>query len=115
MPPQAPRPFPLPHLMAVSFGEMLVVTAAVLRLVLRPGSVDLSKTAHVVWLAACFVLAGLAPAAFVIRSTMLTKRERDGEDVADDRKQVLVMSLALLLPPAVIAFAGPAIVEAVLR
>lgn len=115
MPPQAPRPFPLPHLMAVSFGEMVVVMAAVLRMVLVPGAVDLSKTAHVAWLAACFVLAGLAPATFVIRSSMLTKRERDGEDVSDERKQVLVMSLALLLPPAIIAFAGPAIADAVLR
>lgn len=115
MPPQAPRPFPLPHLMAVSFGEMLVVMAAVLRIVVSPGSVDFAKTAHVVWLAACFVLAGLAPATFVIRSSMLSKRERDGEDVADERKQVLLMSMGLLVPAGIVAFAGPAMVELVLK
>lgn len=115
MPAPSPRPFPLPHLLAVSFGEMLVVLAAVLRLVVVPGSVDFAKTAHVAWFGACFALAGLAPATFVIRSSMLSKRERAGEDVADERKQVLVMSLALLLPPAVIAFAGPAMVELVLK
>lgn len=112
---QPPGPFPVMHLVAVAVGEGLVATPAVLRMVLSPASVDLGKPAHLVWLVACFVMAGLAPASFVVRSAALTRRERAGESVADERKQVLVMSLALLLPAAVVAFAGPALVEAVLK
>lgn len=101
--------------MAVAIGESVVLMAAMLRPVLAPGSVDFAKPPHLAWLVACFVMAGLAPAAFVVRSAALTRRERAGETLTDERKQVLVMSLALLVPAAVVAFAGPALAEAVLK
>lgn len=98
--------------MLVAGAEAAVVCFAMVRVAL--GQVDLERTPHVAWLVACVALAGLAPVSFVLRSLAVARRERDGEPVDGERRQVLVLSLALLFPPAVVAIAGPRIAEALM-
>jgi hypothetical protein len=98
--------------MLVAVAEGAVVCVAMVRVAL--GQVDLQRVPHLAWLVACVALAGLAPVSFVLRSLAVAKRERAGEPVEGERRQVLVMSLALLFPPAAVAIAGPRLAEALL-
>ncbi|MEW5740247.1 MAG: hypothetical protein AB1938_15045 [Myxococcota bacterium] len=110
-----PRPsFPPAHLVAVGMLEGVVLMIAVGRGVAVPGSVDFSKPAHLAWFVLTVVLAGLAPASFVLRSLAVRRREVEGQAEEGERRQVLVLSLALLAPALAVAIAGPRMMELLL-
>jgi hypothetical protein len=102
------------QLMPIAMSEALIVASVFLRFALKPGDVLLSRPAHVVWLVCCLALPLLGVSFFVMRTAALLRREAKGEAVADARKQVLAFSLAMMVPPLALAWAGPHLLEAVL-
>lgn len=101
------------HLVILAVLEAAIGVALVVRVGL--GLAELGQQAHLLWFAATVVLAGVPVALYVVRSSLLRARPAEpGEDPEALQRQTLFFSLALMIPPAAIALAGPAIVERLL-
>lgn len=102
------QPFNRTHFLLVAFTEGAALSVAALRLVLSDGQLTLSQTPHLVWFLTTVGVAALGLVIFVVRSSMLKQRERQGEETGDARKGVLATALSVEIGAIVIGAIGPA-------
>lgn len=106
------QPGPVPpinpmHLVALGCLEGVVAIAVVLRNIVVPGSVHLERTSHLAWFVGALLLGSFGITHFVLRSAPLGRRAAAGEDVSDARKQVFVISIAIIVGALLVALVGP--------
>ncbi|MBL8919058.1 MAG: hypothetical protein JNJ54_09385 [Myxococcaceae bacterium] len=104
----SPQPFNRTHFLLIAVTEGAALGVAALRLVLSEGQITLSQTAHLAWFLTTVGVAALGLVVFVLRSSMLKQKERQGEATEDARKSVLATSLAVEAGAIVIGAIGPA-------
>jgi hypothetical protein len=96
------------NLVTLAVLEGFVIMSAVMRFAFPElGGVDLSRPPQLAWFVGVTVLAGAAVAHFVVRSARLGARVKAGENVDDDVKQVMALSVAILGFAGLISLAGP--------
>ena len=82
------------------------MVSAVLR-TLMPGGLDFSHQPTLFWFVAVMVIGGSSITHFVLRNSMLAPRVKAGENVDDDRKQIFVISIAIVIGAGMLSAAGP--------
>lgn len=99
------------HIVILGMLEGLVICSAVLRMVIPSLGLDLSKQPHLIWFIATMLVAGAAVSHYVLRAALLMPRVRAGEQVDDELKQILGISVSLVGLAALVSLAGPALFE----
>lgn len=94
------------QLVILAMLEGLVMFSAVGRIAIPGLGLDLANRAHLIWLVVTLMLAGGSVAHFVVRNAALKARE-PGQSVEEDRKQIFIVSLAILAGAAMLSVAGP--------
>lgn len=94
------------HFITVAMLEGLVMTSAIMRIVL-PGGLDFEHPPTLVWFVATIVLAASSITFFTIRNAALTRREQAGEKLEDERKQMFIVSIAIVIAAVMLSAAGP--------
>ncbi len=94
------------QLVVVAALEGVVMASAVLRTVF-PGGLDFSNQATLFWFVAVMLIRGSSITHFVLRNSMLAPRVRAGENVDDDRKQIFIISIAIVIGAGMLSAAGP--------
>lgn len=102
------------HLMILAGLEGLVMASAVLRIVL-PGGLDFAHPPTLAWFVATMILAASSITHFVLRSSMLGARMKAGENVEEDRKQIMTISVAIVVGAAMLSLAGPSLFAELMR
>ena len=95
------------HFFTIAALEGLVMFSAAIRVAFPPG-LDLGDKPTLAWFVATMLLAASAVTHFVLRNARLAPRVKAGEDVEEDRKQIAVISLAIVVAAGLLSAAGPA-------
>ena len=98
------------QLVVLAALEGLVMMSAVLRTVM-PGGLDFSDQPTLIWFVAVMMVAGASITHFVLRNSMLAPRVKAGENVDDDRKQIFIISIAIVIGAGLLSAAGPSSFE----
>lgn len=96
------------HLVILAVLEGLVMASTVLRIVL-PGGLDFENPPTLAWFVTTLIVAASSITHFVLRTSMLGPRVKAGENVEDDRKQIFIISIAIVIGAAMLSAAGPAV------
>ena len=99
--------FVMKHLIIVAVLESLVISSAVLRFALPGAGVDLSAPPQLAWFIVTLVLSSTAVSHFVVRSSLLSKKIKEGENVNDERGHILSVSIAIVAGAGLLSLAGP--------
>lgn len=98
------------NILVLAVLEGLVMTGAIVRLVLSETGLDLAQPGVLPWFIGVVVVAGLGVTQYVLRSAMLMPRIRAGERVDDELKQVLGVSVAIIVLAGLVVLAGPGVI-----
>lgn len=95
------------HFLMLATLEGLVMASAVIRLAIPGLGIDLGDQRQILWLALTLSIAGASVAHFVLRTARLRAKTAAGEQVEEDHKQILAVSLAILAAAGLLSLAGP--------
>ncbi|MDP2272908.1 MAG: hypothetical protein Q8N23_26990 [Archangium sp.] len=95
------------HLLTLAALEGLVMASAVLRLAIPGLGIDFADQRQIIWLVLTLFIAASSVAYFVMRTARLGPKVAAGEQVEDERKQILTVSLAILAAAGLLSLAGP--------
>lgn len=95
------------HLLTLAALEGLVMASAVIRVAIPGLGIDLSFQRQVLWLAVTLFIAATSIVHFIVRNARLGVRAAAGEQVDDDRRHILTVSLAILAGAGLLSLAGP--------
>ena len=106
---------PQKHLLILALLEGAVMFSAVLRVMLPElGGIDFSRPPQLAWFVGTMLIAASSLSHYVLRAAALRSRIQAGENVEEDRRQLLLISIALLVAAALLSLAGPQAVERLL-
>jgi hypothetical protein len=98
---------PQKHLVVLSVLEGLVMFSAIIRVAIPGMGIDFSSQPQLIWFVATLFLSASSVAHYVVRASALGPRIKAGEQVEEDQKQILSISLALLGLAFLLSLAGP--------
>lgn len=106
---------PQRHLVILALLEGAVMFSAVLRMVIPElGGVDFSRPPQLAWFVGTLLIAAGSMSHYVLRAASLRQKILAGENVDEDRRQLLTISIAVLIAAALLSLAGPQAAERLL-
>lgn len=103
------------NILTLAVLEGLVLMSAVMRFVFPElGGLDLSRPPQLIWFVGVIMLAGASVALYVVRAMPVLQRQRLGERVEDDFKQLLGISVSVLALAGLLSLLGPQTFERLL-
>ncbi|MDP1822818.1 MAG: hypothetical protein Q8L48_06240 [Archangium sp.] len=105
---------PQRHLLILAVLEGVVMFSAIIRIAIPGLGIDFSRQPQLIWFLATMFLSASALSQYVVRAGRLGPRLKAGEQVEEERKQILVISLAILAAAGLLSLAGPQAFEQLL-
>jgi hypothetical protein len=102
------------HLVILGALEGLVMFSAIIRIAIPGLSIDFSRQPQLIWFLATMFISASALSQYVVRVGRLAPRIKAGDQVDDERRQILTISLAILAAAGLLSLAGPQAFEQLL-